>query len=116
MVVAPRGQPPRSGIGARSRAGPSLVPRDWAYDGLPPNYGGIDDATIIWFDPTVSGKDEVGNQGVGLYRYAKGGQRYTLGQFPDTVQDAGLFDDASSVTIFDQVPPSDQTPDYPPPH
>jgi hypothetical protein len=80
------------------------------------DYGGIDDATIIWFDPTVSGKDEVGNQGVGLYRYAKGGQRYTLGQFPDTVQDAGLFDDASSVTIFDQVPPSDQTPDYPPPH
>jgi hypothetical protein len=80
------------------------------------DYGGNDDAAIIWFDPTVSGKDEVGNQGVGLYRCAKGSQRYTLGQFPDTVQDAGLFDDASSVTIFDQVPPSDQTPDYPPPH
>jgi hypothetical protein len=77
--------------------------------------GGTDDATIIWFDPTASGEDEVGNDGVGLYRYANGAQRYTLGNFPDSVEDAGLFDNASSVTIFDQVPQEDTTPDYPPP-
>jgi hypothetical protein len=75
--------------------------------------GGGDDATIIWFDPTASGEDEVGNEGVGLYRYANGGQRYTLGEFPDSVEEAGLFDVESSVTIFDQVPPEDDTPDYP---
>jgi hypothetical protein len=75
--------------------------------------GGTDDATILWFDPTASGEDEVGNEGVGLYRYANNGQRYTVGNFPDTVEDAGLFDNASSVTIFDQVPPEDDTPDYP---
>jgi ABC-type branched-subunit amino acid transport system substrate-binding protein len=77
--------------------------------------GGIDDATIVWFDPTISGEDEVGNEGVGLYRYANGARRYSLGHFPDTVEDAGLFDNESSVTIFDEVPLEDQTPDYPPP-
>jgi hypothetical protein len=79
------------------------------------DWGGSDDATIIWFDPTAEGEDEVGNQGVGLYRYADGGQRYKLGEFPDSFEAAGLFDDASSVTIFDQVPPDDTTPDYPRP-
>jgi hypothetical protein len=77
--------------------------------------GGYDDATIIWFDPAAAGEDEVGNDGVGLYRYANGGQRYTLGSFPNSVEEAGLFDNESSVTIFDQVPPEDDTPDYPPP-
>jgi hypothetical protein len=79
------------------------------------DWGGNDDATIIWFDPTATGEDEVGNAGVGLYRYANGGRRYTIGHFPDTIDEAGLFDDASSVTIFDQVPPEDRSPDYPPP-
>jgi hypothetical protein len=79
------------------------------------DFGASDDATIVWFDPTVRGPDEVGNEGVGLYRYANGAQRYTLGEFPDTVEAAGLFDDASSVTIFEEVPAEDDTPDYPPP-
>jgi hypothetical protein len=77
------------------------------------DWGGSDDATIVWFDPTATGDDEVGNDGVGLYRYADGAQRYTLGNFPDTVDEAGVFDNASSVTIFDQVPAEDETPDYP---
>jgi hypothetical protein len=79
------------------------------------DWGGTDDAAIIWFDPTAEGEDEVGNEGVGLYRYANGGQRYTLGEFPDSVEQAGLFDNESSVTVFDQVPPEDEPPDYPPP-
>jgi hypothetical protein len=79
------------------------------------DWGGSDDATIVWFDPTATGDDEVGNDGVGLYRYADGAQRYTLGNLPDSLEAAGLFDDASSVTIFDQVPAEDETPDYPPP-
>jgi hypothetical protein len=79
------------------------------------DWGGTDDAAIIWFDPTAEGEDEVGNEGVGLYRYANGGQRYTLGEFPDSVEEAGLFDNESSVTVFDQVPPEDEPPDYSPP-
>jgi hypothetical protein len=79
------------------------------------DWGGTDDAAIIWFDPTATGEDEVGNEGVGLYRYANGGRRYQLGEFPDSVEEAGLFDNESSVTIFDEIPPEDDTPDYPPP-
>jgi hypothetical protein len=79
------------------------------------DWGGIDDAAIVWLDPTAEGEDEVGNDGVGLYRYANGGQRYSLGEFPDSFEEAGLFDNESSVTIYDQVPPEDDPPDYPRP-
>ena len=79
------------------------------------DWGGVDDAAIIWFDPEATGEDEVGNQGQGLYRYANGGERYTLGEFPETFEEAGLFDNESSVTIYEEVPPEDDTPDYPPP-
>jgi hypothetical protein len=77
--------------------------------------GGADDATILWWDPDASGQDENGNEGQGMYRYANGGQRYTLGNFPDALEEAGLFDNESSVLIYDQVPPEDRTPDYPRP-
>jgi hypothetical protein len=100
-----------------SGGGPTEVQVSRGDHGVWPDsdWGGYDDAGIIWFDPAAEGEDEVGNEGVGLYRYANGGQRYTLGNFPDSVEEAGLFDNASSVTIFDQVPPEDDTPDYPPP-
>jgi hypothetical protein len=98
-----------------SGGGPTEVQVSRGDHGVWPDadWGGYDDAAIIWFDPAAEGEDEVGNEGVGLYRYANGGQRYTLGEFPDSVEEAGLFDVESSVTIFDQVPPEDDTPDYP---
>jgi hypothetical protein len=49
-----------------------------------------------------------------MYRYADGAKRYTRGKFPPQGQ-GGLFDTATSVTIFDQLPSSVQRPDYPPP-
>jgi Periplasmic binding protein len=79
------------------------------------DWGGSDDAAVIWFDPTAKGEDEVGNVGTGLYRYANQGQRYTVGHMPKTAEEAGLFDDAKSVTVFEQVPAADQPPDYPRP-
>jgi hypothetical protein len=100
-----------------SGGGPTEVQISRGDHGIWPetDWGGTDDATIIWFDPAPEGEDEVGNEGVGLYRYANGGRRYTLGGFPDSLEEAGLFDVESSVTIFDEVPAEDQTPDYPPP-
>jgi hypothetical protein len=79
------------------------------------DWGGTDDAGLIWFDPEATGEDEVGNEGTGMYRYAKGGERYTLGNMPTSLEEAGLFDVESSVTVFDEVPEEDTTPDYPPP-
>jgi ABC-type branched-subunit amino acid transport system substrate-binding protein len=100
-----------------SGGGPTEVQISRGDHGVWPDedWGGADDAAIIWFDPTAEGQDEVGNEGVGLYRYANGGERYTLGEFPESFEEAGLFDNDSSVTIFDQVPAEDDTPDYPPP-
>ena len=85
--------------------------------GVWPNFdwGGSDDAAVIWFDPTATGEDEVGNEGVGMYRYANGGERYTIGNLPDSVEEAGLFDVDASVTVYETVPEEDQTPTYPPP-
>jgi ABC-type branched-subunit amino acid transport system substrate-binding protein len=77
--------------------------------------GGIDDATIIWWDPEARGEDETGAEGEGMYRYANGGERYTIGHFPTSTDDAGLFDEDSSVTVYDDLPEVDVPPDYPPP-
>jgi ABC-type branched-subunit amino acid transport system substrate-binding protein len=77
------------------------------------NYGS-DDAGMLWWDPSAVGEDEVHQVGNGLYRYAGGAKRYTLGKFPAKGQ-GGLFDTASSVTIFSQLPPEDTQPTYPPP-
>jgi hypothetical protein len=79
------------------------------------DWGGVDDVALIWFDPETTGEDEVGNEGTGMYRYANGGERYTFGNLPTSIEEAGLFDVDSSVTVFDRVPPEDEAPDYPPP-
>jgi ABC-type branched-subunit amino acid transport system substrate-binding protein len=79
------------------------------------DWGGVDDVGVIWWDPTATGPDEVGREGTGMYRYASGGQRYTIGNLPGSPEEAGLFDLGSSVTVYDDVPEEDRVPDYPPP-
>jgi len=79
------------------------------------DWGGTDDVGLIWWDPTATGEDEVGNAGTGMYRYALNGQRYTLGDLPASTDDAGIFDVDKSVMVFDEVPEEDRTEDYPPP-
>ncbi len=100
-----------------SGGGPTNPQTSWGDYGFWPgrvDIGSSDDATIVWWDPTAEGESETGVQGVGLYRYANGGQRYKRGDFPDK-EASGLYDVANSVTIYDEVPPDDVTPDYPSP-
>jgi hypothetical protein len=78
------------------------------------DWGGNDDGTLIWWDPTATGEDETGNQGQGMYRYANGGARFTAEERPE-LDEVGLFDVATSVTVYDELPEEDQVPDYPPP-
>jgi len=97
--------------------GDAVNPKDsWGKHGFWPSvdYNGADDAALLWWDPSATGEDEVGQNGTGLYRYADGGKRYTLGKFPAKGQ-GGLFDTAASVTVFPQLPPESSTPNYPPP-
>jgi hypothetical protein len=77
------------------------------------DYGGIDDATVVWWDANATGPDEVGKEGRGLYGYANNGKRYRPGQFPKG--ETGLFDPSTSVTIFREIPPADRPPAYPSP-
>jgi len=76
------------------------------------NYGS-DDATLIWWNPTATGEDDIGNKGTGMYEYAATGKRYTLKGWPTSK--VKLFDPSSSVTVFKTLPPSDQPPTYPSP-
>ena len=50
-----------------------------------------------------------------MYRYALGGKRYTFDDETPTLEESGLFDDARSITVYDEVPEEDRAPDYPPP-
>jgi ABC-type branched-subunit amino acid transport system substrate-binding protein len=97
--------------------GDPINPRQsWGKHGAWPStdYYGSEDAAMLWWDPSATGEDEVGQVANGLYRAADGGKRYTRGKFPPKGQ-GGLFDTASAVTIFEQIPPEVGLPSYPPP-
>jgi hypothetical protein len=97
--------------------GDPVNPRQsWGKHGLWPfvDYWGSDDAGILWWDPNASGEDEVGKVGQGIYQYGNGAKRYTLGHFPAAGQ-GGLFDTATAVTVFPQLPTESSTPAYPSP-
>jgi hypothetical protein len=76
------------------------------------DYLGIDDVTLIWWDADAAGVDESGNDGVGLYRYMDGGQRYLPREMPKGDLDA--FNEAGTVLLYETPPPEDKAPEYPP--
>jgi hypothetical protein len=77
------------------------------------DYGGTDDATEVWWNPSISGPDELGRVGNGLYEYVDRGKRYLPGQWPTGPTKAGQK--AGAVSIYAKAPPSEQTPNYPSP-
>jgi hypothetical protein len=78
-----------------------------------PDYNVIDDAVEVWFDPNVSGPDERGQTGKGMYRYVDGGKRYLPGKWP--AGDPKVFVQDGAVSIYETTPPEDEPPDYPRP-
>jgi hypothetical protein len=90
--------------------------QSWGKHGAWPSvdYWGSDDTAMLWWDPSATGEDEVGHVGQGLYQYADGAKRYTLGHLPAAGQ-GGLFDTSTAVTVFPQLPPESGTPAYTPP-
>ncbi|HEY8546280.1 MAG TPA: hypothetical protein VIL36_14570, partial [Acidimicrobiales bacterium] len=103
--------PPAGGFPSRPQSSYG-VQGVWGDDVV--DYGGSEDAAVIWWDPDAVGTDETGQDGQGLYRFANGGERYTIGHFPKSPEEAGLFDEDSSLTIVDELPP-EAVFDYPPP-
>jgi hypothetical protein len=77
------------------------------------DYTAGDDAVAIFWDPNATGPDEVGNDGTGMWRYARGGKRYLPDQWPKG--DIGLYRGSDSVTMLDKLPPGSAPPSYPSP-
>jgi hypothetical protein len=100
-----------------SGGGPTEVQVSRGNHGIWPEFdwGGSDDMTLIWFDPEATGEDETGAEGVGMYRYANMGERYTIGNLPASLEESGIGDVENSVTVYDEVPEEDTTPRYEPP-
>jgi hypothetical protein len=62
---------------------------------------GLDNAGILYWDPTAAGQDETGTQGVGMYRLLDGGVRYLPNRWPTTP--VKLFDPAGTVTVYGET-------------
>jgi hypothetical protein len=77
------------------------------------DYEGIDDGTIIWWDPTATGPDEIRKEGTGMYQYVDGGKRYLPGEWPTAK--SKLFDPEGAVAIYEVAPPGEEPPQYPSP-
>ncbi len=83
----------------------------WSYgEGLWPwlDYVAIDDVTEIWWDANARGPDELGADGLGMYRYVAGGKRYTPGTWPTT--EPAAFDPEGTVLMYEERPPGDELP------
>ena len=76
------------------------------------DYLGVDDATAIWWDPVATGPDEIRKDGVGMYQYVDGGQRYLPGEWPATDK---MFDPTGAVALYTSPPPGEAPGDYPSP-
>jgi hypothetical protein len=78
-----------------------------------PDYNGVDDATLIWWDPAATGPDEIRKDGTGMWTFVDGGRRYLPGEWPTENK---LFDPEGAVTIYEVPPPEETPPDYPSPN
>jgi ABC-type branched-subunit amino acid transport system substrate-binding protein len=86
----------------------------WGDTGIWPytDYSGVDDATLIWWDPTATGPDEIRKDGTGMYQFVDGGTRFLPGEWPSEDR---LFDPEGAVAIYEIAPPGEAPPDYPSP-
>ena len=72
-----------------------------------PQYATGGDASLIWWDPDVTGTSNiVASEGAGMWRYLDGGKRYLPGTLPKG--EPRYFDTAGTVTEFTTIPASDQ--------
>lgn len=102
-------------FGAAIIDGSVIAPQiSWGERGIWPgiDYSGVDDQTEVWWDAEARGVDETGQDGVGLWAYSNGGERYLPGEWPDEPPDA--FRREGSVTVYTELPPGITLPQYEP--
>ena len=81
-------------------------------DELEPDHHGVDDISEVWWDPDATGLDEIDKEGSGLWRFVDCGTRYKPGEIPEGPPNPFVID--GTVTIYDQRPPDEITPEYTP--
>ncbi|MBI2168626.1 MAG: hypothetical protein HYU28_03870 [Actinobacteria bacterium] len=64
----------------------------------------IKDFTEVWWNPTGSGKDETGKDGVGILQKSNGGARYEPGEWPELGQPTVFGNDPAPVFTSDTPP------------
>ncbi len=77
-----------------------------------PDWEGIDDVAKIWWDPDAVGKDEISQEGAGLWQYVDGGQRYYADDWSEGEFKA--FDPAGASGIYADHPEGTAPPEYEP--
>jgi hypothetical protein len=84
----------------------------WGDTGIWPytDYSGVDDATLIWWDPAATGPDEIRKDGTGMYQFVDGGTRYLPGDWPTEDR---LFNPEGAVALYETAPPGEEPIDYP---
>lgn len=96
----------------RGLTAPSLSYGDKGIWPIEADYQGIDDVATIWWDPEAVGKDELRQEGPGLWQFVDGGKRYLPGAWPE--EDTKAFDPEGAVDIYETVPEEEQVGDYEP--
>jgi hypothetical protein len=76
------------------------------------DYHGIDDATLMWWDPELPGQDELRREAPGMWRFVDGGLRYLPGEW---TEEDRLFVEDGSVAMYMERPPGEEPGDYPSP-
>lgn len=71
-----------------------------------PDYTAVDDQSEVWWDPDAPSVDELGNPGVGSWRWVEGGRRVLPGGWPRTEPD--VFNPATAPVTLTE-PPVDTT-------
>lgn len=75
------------------------------------DYNGTDDLTEIWWDAEAVGENEIGIEGLGMWRYVDGGTRFTT--LNPTIPNPFVVE--GTVTNYEEAPPESRAPEYSPP-
>lgn len=86
----------------------------WGEQGIwdQPDYNGVDDATVFWWDADEVGLDENNREGAGMMKFVDGGRRYLPGEWP---MEDKLFVDENAVALYSSPPTDETPPNYPSP-
>ena len=77
-----------------------------------PDYEGIDDVTKIWWSTEDVARDEIQNEGPGVWQFVNRGERFFVDDWEEG--EFGAFDPEGAVGVLDAAPEGEEPPEYEP--